>query len=233
MPKRIVKTSGSQDEYRFGKHRFEHWHIDNQVYFITARCHGRFRAFADECSKVIFWDRFDHYTEAHGFVPWVTSLMDNHYHTIGYLRVGSELPRMMQRIHGSVAKMVNDQLRAQGLRTPWLVPPAEGASAPGSESVRAHNEPKAPRAQARSAKKFWGDRLGHEYFDGCLRSVKQGRLTYRYVLTQCRRHGICEDYRDYPHTRINIECDRAIKRAVELDAFLTGVPYARYLKPKP
>ena len=69
MPRRIVKTSGSQDEYRFGKHRFEHWHVDNQVYFITARCHGRFPAFAGEQTKTIFWDRFDHYTKAQYVLP--------------------------------------------------------------------------------------------------------------------------------------------------------------------
>ena len=34
--------------------------------------------------------------------------MDNHYHTIGYLRVGENLGPMMQRLHGSVAKLVND-----------------------------------------------------------------------------------------------------------------------------
>ena len=36
--------------------------------------------------------------------------MDNHYHTLGYLREGQRLPSMMQRIHGSVAKLVNDKL---------------------------------------------------------------------------------------------------------------------------
>ena len=48
MSKRIVKTSASLDKARFGKHRFEHWHADNQVYFITARCCERFPAFASE-----------------------------------------------------------------------------------------------------------------------------------------------------------------------------------------
>lgn len=227
MPKRIVKTSNSRLEYQQGKHRFEHWHVDNQVYFITARCRDRFPAFADDQAKSVFWDRFDHYTAAHGFTPWVTSLLDNHYHTIGYLREGQQLPRMMQRIHGSVAKLVNDQLRATDVRAPWL---AEHASAcrPASDSTNP-----SPRAQARCAGGFWRDHRGREYFDGCLRSIKQGRLTYRYVWTQCRRHGICENPADYPHTHINVECERAIQRAVELDAFLVGVPYARYMKPKP
>lgn len=220
---------------RGSQHRFEHWHADNQAYFITARCHERFPAFASEQTKVIFWDRFDHYTKAHKFTPWVTSLLDNHYHTIGYLKTGNELPKMMQKIHGSVAKLVNDVLRAEGVRAPWLS--AEGASAPGSTASNTSQKPRRttnPRAKARSASKvkFWGDKIGQEYFDGCLRSPRQGRLTYRYILTQSKRHSICEDHRDYPHTKVNIDCNRAIKRAVELNAFLTGVPYKRYQKPK-
>ena len=130
MSKRIVKTSNSRRRVRGGQHRFEHWHADNQVYFITARCQEKFPAFANEQTKTIFWDRFNHYAETYRFTPWVTSLLDNHYHTIGYLKIGSELPKMMQRIHGSVAKLVNDHLREQNVHTPWL---AEGASAPGSK----------------------------------------------------------------------------------------------------
>lgn len=142
----------------------------------------KFPAFASKQAKTIFWDRFEHYTEVHGFVPWVTSLLDNHYHTIGYLKVGSELPKMMQKIHGSVAKLVNDHLRELGVCAPWLT--AEGASAPGSpgsdgsQKMRQGNN---PRTETRSTNKtkFWGDKIGREYFDGCLRDVKQGRLTYR------------------------------------------------------
>ena len=213
MPKRIVKTSESPDEHRFGKHRFEHWQVDNQVYFLTARCREKFPAFRGEAAKAIFWDRFGHWTAEHGFTPWVTSLLDNHYHTIGYLREGRQLPEMMRRIHGSIAKLVNDHLRATGVQAPWLTPEAAGGSPPGT---------------LKQSKKFWGDSRGHEYFDGCLRDVKQGRLTYRYTLTQCRRHGICDHPADYPHTRVVVELERAIRRAVKLDAFLEGVPYPRY-----
>jgi hypothetical protein len=61
-------------------------------------------------AKLVFWDRFAHWTEAFGFVPWITTLLNNDYHTLGYLRVGDNLGPMMQRIHGSVAKLVNDVL---------------------------------------------------------------------------------------------------------------------------
>jgi len=110
MTKPIRKITRSANKVYQGKHRFEHWLIDNQVYFITARCRDRFPAFATEAAKDVFWKQLDHYTSKHGFTPWVTSLLDNHYHTIGYLRKGDELPKMMQRIHGSVAKLVNDLL---------------------------------------------------------------------------------------------------------------------------
>ena len=110
MSKRIDKISRSRSPQHQGRHRFEHWLIDNQVYFITARCRDRFPAFAEERAKQIFWDRWEHYQEQFGYVSWVTSLLDNHYHTLGYLRVGEDLPKMVQRVHGSVAKLVNDLL---------------------------------------------------------------------------------------------------------------------------
>jgi hypothetical protein len=121
--------------------------------------------------------------------------MDNHYHTLGFLRVGENLPRMMQRIHGSVAKLVNDQLQQR-------------------------------------LKPFWRDVKGKEYFDGCIRDERQARLANRYILTQSVRHGIVSDWRQYQHTRINVELERAVHRAHEIGAFLEGVPYKRYLERK-
>jgi hypothetical protein len=186
------RTSHTGPDHYAGQHRHEHWYRDNTVYFLTARVRGRAPAFASDAAKAIFWDRFNHYAKAFGYVPWVTSLLDNHWHSEGYLREGRNLGPFMQRLHGSVAKLVNDLLPAR------IEPP------------------------------FFGDAGHKSYFDGCLRDPKQGRLTYRYTYTQCVRHGICADPRDYPHTRVNVEMERAIRRAVELDAFMTGVRYKRY-----
>src|SRR5436309_3036847 len=102
---RFRKSSPREKEHFDGKHRFEHWYRDNTVYFITARCKDRSPAFAFESAKAVFWDRFSHYTQLHGFTPWVTSLLDNHYHSLGYLKFGEELGEMMRKIHGSVAKL--------------------------------------------------------------------------------------------------------------------------------
>lgn len=77
---------------------------------------------------------------------------------------------------------------------------------------------------------FWRERGKRTYFDGCLRDVLQGVRTYRYILMQSVRAGIVADYRDYPDTKINVEMEPAIRRAVELGAFMEGVPYARYDK---
>jgi hypothetical protein len=192
MPKRIEKISRSRNANSRDQHRFEHWHVDNQVYFITARCRDKCPAFATEAAKSIFWNRFDHYTAEFGFVPWVTSLLDNHYHTIGYLRIGKNISPMMQRLHGSTAKLVNDLLTERLLA-------------------------------------FWRDAKGREYFDGCIRNEKQARLAYRYTLTQSLRHGIARDWREYSHTRLRVELEAAIRRSHELNAFLEGVPYKRYL----
>src|SRR5688500_7464997 len=108
---RFRKRSCTKDEHvDDGRHRFEHWYRDNTVYFITARCRDGFHAFKSEEATAVFWDRVGHYFREFGFVPWIVTLMSNHYHALGYLRVGENLGPMMQRIHGSVAKLVNDTL---------------------------------------------------------------------------------------------------------------------------
>ena len=193
MPKRIGKSAPASRE-RYGKrHRLEHWYVSNQVYFITARCRDKFSAFASQRAKQIFWDRFDFYADRCTFTPWVVSLLDNHYHVLGYCKEGKLLGEMMRRLHGSVAKLVNDVLTER--RRP-----------------------------------FWTQRgAGHgDYFDGCIRDEKQCRLAYRYTLTQSVRHGVCTDWRQYPHTHVNIELERGLQRALQLNAFMREVPYPRY-----
>jgi hypothetical protein len=117
--------------------------------------------------------------------------LDNHYHSLGYLKIGENLGPMIQHIHGSVAKLVNDTLETR------LVP-------------------------------FWRTAGNKDYFDGCIRDEQQATRAYRYTLLQATRHRIVGDYHEYPHTHVNVEMDRAIKRATELHAFLYDVPYARY-----
>ena len=56
----------------------------------------------------------------------------------------------------------------------------------------------------------------------------QAVRAYRYTLMQAVRARIVTDWRDYPHTKVDIEMWRAIRRAVELNAFLEDVPYKRY-----
>jgi hypothetical protein len=186
------KTKHSTGPVYKGQHRFQHWYRDNQVYFLTARCWDRFPAFASEQAKQIFWDRFDHYTHEAQFTPWVTSIVNNHYHALGYCKFGDKLGTMMQRIHGSVAKLVNDLLPER--HTP-----------------------------------FWGDPGRQDYFDGCIRDEKQCRRAYRYTLTQGVRHGLCSDWRTYPHTHVNVNLDDGVHEALALHAFLEGVRYKRYM----
>jgi hypothetical protein len=174
-----------------GQHCYEHWYCDNQVYFITSRCREKFPAFDSEAAKAVFWDRFDYYTARHGFTPFVTSLLNNHYHSLGYLKVGEELGEMMPKLHGSVAKLVNDLLPER--RVP-----------------------------------FWRESGHRDYFDGCIRDELQCRRAYRYTLLQAVRAKLVRDWRKYPHTRVNVELERAVKRALELKAFMEGVPYKRY-----
>ncbi len=108
--RRFRKSSATKTHIWKGDHRIEHWYLDNQFYLITGRCRAQFPALASEEAKTIFWDRFDYYTKKYDFFPRVTSLLNNHYHTLGYLRIGENLGQMIRRLHGSVAKLVNDLL---------------------------------------------------------------------------------------------------------------------------
>ena len=108
------KSSISSDEHYKGQHRFEHWYRDNSIYFITARCRGRFPAFSSEEAKAIFWERFDTYTHEYAFVPTITSLIENHYHIEMYVKNAAKLGAFMRGLHGSVAKLVNDVLERDG-----------------------------------------------------------------------------------------------------------------------
>jgi len=197
MGRTRFSVNSTRRVYR-GKRRFEHWYRDNQVYFITSKCRGGVPAFDTEAAKTIFWDRMEHYAGAYGFTPWITSLVDNHYHTLGYLKRGEHLATFMQRWHGSVARLVNDLLLASG----------RGKLAP-----------------------FWRSKGRQNYFDGCIRDARQCRRAYRYVQRQAVRHGLADDWRAYPHTRGPIELEKGVRRALQLGAFLTDVPYARYDEP--
>ena len=55
-------------------------------------------------------------------------------------------------------------------------------------------------------------------------------VAYRYVLLQAVGAGIVRDWREYAHTRVGVELDVGLKRALELKAFLEEVPYRRYQK---
>src|SRR5688500_13639223 len=106
------KSASVQHSFQ-GRHRFEHWYRDNTVYFITTSTRDHFCAFASAAAKAIFWDRFDYYCALHGFAPWVTTLLTTHYHTIGYLKSATELPQLMRKLHGSIAKLTNDVLEVR------------------------------------------------------------------------------------------------------------------------
>ena len=117
--------------------------------------------------------------------------MWNHYHLLGFLKKGETLGRLMQRVHGSVAKLVNDILPER--RVP-----------------------------------FWREAGRQDYFDGCIRNVRQCRRAWGYTQRQAVRHGIVGDYRLYPQTRIYLPLEPAIERAIELKGFMEGVRYKRY-----
>ncbi|HEX4055822.1 MAG TPA: hypothetical protein VHX86_16280 [Tepidisphaeraceae bacterium] len=104
------KGAATPHEFFHGQHRLEHWYGDNSLYFLTIRCSDQFPAFASEPAKEIFWRQFTKYFTDHHFDVFVCTLMTNHYHAVGYFSDGNHLAPMLQKIHGSVSKLVNDLL---------------------------------------------------------------------------------------------------------------------------
>jgi REP element-mobilizing transposase RayT len=187
------KSSGHSKVRFRDQHRFEHWYRDNSVYFITSSTRDHFPCFESEEAKAVFWDRFLFHAHAHGFEPWIVSLMSNHYHVIGYMKQAQSIGEMMRKIHGSVAKLTNDVLPER-------------------------------------RKPFWRERGGRDYFDGCLRDVNQLCRAYGYTERQSVRHGLCGEPKEYPHTRVWISLDDAVKFAIDRKCLMEGVPYARYAR---
>jgi REP element-mobilizing transposase RayT len=109
MP-RFRKSSRTKTHFFKGAHCYEHWYRDNTIYFITARCRDRYAAFESEQAKHVFWNRLLHHTKTHSFTLIIASLLNNHYHLLGYLKKGDDLGLMMRKVHGSVSKLVNDLL---------------------------------------------------------------------------------------------------------------------------
>jgi len=216
-----------------GSRRFEHWFLDNQVYFITARCHKKYPALVSTHAKSIFWERFTFYTDQYAFTPWIASLMDNHYHTLGYLERGSGLSPMMKGIHGSVAKLVKDVLKGSTGNLESMEGMTGGLKSGKKRTgglkfgKKRTGGLKSPCQEDGRLVPFWGD--GRKtYFDGCIRDETQLRRTYEYVMFQSERHGICNDWRKYSHTRIFVGLESAVKFSREQCALLEGVRYKRY-----
>lgn len=107
---RFRQSSATHPHIWKGHHRFEHWYRDNTIYFITSKVRDGVHAFMSEDAKSVFWDRFGYWSARNDFEPWIVTLMSNHYHIVGYLKTGTNLGTMMQKLHGSVAKLVNDLL---------------------------------------------------------------------------------------------------------------------------
>ena len=191
MGKRFRTSSHTNTHIFHGQHRFEHWYRDNSVYFITSKVRDGYHAFTSDEAKAIFWDRFTHWSAHHDFEPWVVSLLSNHYHILGYLKVGTNLGSMMQKLHGSVSKLVNDTLPERHLP-------------------------------------FWRHAGNQDYFDGCLRSEKQLRRTYPYVLKQAVRARLVSRWEDYAHTKRYLTFDDAVARAKARNAYLPTIRYPRY-----
>jgi hypothetical protein len=82
-----------------------------------------------------------------------------------------------------------------------------------------------------SRERFKGKhRFEHWYVDNSVYFITSKVRDGYHAFESVDAKRIVRDWREYPDTRANVEKDRAIRRAVELEAFLETVPYARYEK---
>jgi REP element-mobilizing transposase RayT len=138
------------------------------VYFITARCRGRFPAFASEEAKAVFWDRLTFSAEQYGIVLLIVSLLDNHYHMICYVKVGESVGPFMRHFHGAVAKLVNDLL-AKRLKPFWYDSGKQGyfdgCLRNQKQHCRAHRYTRLQSVRHRVARNWREYRHTREYVD--------------------------------------------------------------------
>ena len=90
------------------------------------------------------------------------------------------------------------------------------------------------RSPGPASRSYFSNRLRLHYVDwgneGAppLLLVHGGRDQWRYLERQSERHGVCDDWRRYEHTRITMPLDKALARAHQLGAFMPDIPYKRY-----
>lgn len=249
MPRTRRSNQSKRPVYQ-NRHRFEHWYRDNQVYFITAKTADAAPVFTTPAACDIFWSNFATATRLGLFTPWVTTLMNNHYHTLGYLKQGDLLPKMMKTLHGTTAKQINDLIQAgelqsprQPLAHPFIHPQESGGmnsprqplihpQAGGLQSPCPSPETDPLQQTPQRLLPFWGHKGKKTYFDGCIRDERQAIRAFAYTRDQAVRARLVRSWQDYPHTRIHIPLDVALPRATQLNAFLRGVPYKRYQNPR-
>ncbi len=96
-------------------HAPAHLFLDDMPYFITGAIYQKRHLLKDAGIKEILWRQIDACFQQHQWELQHWVILDNHYHLMGLSKMGEELPRIIQGIHGGTSTPIR---RATGAPKP-------------------------------------------------------------------------------------------------------------------
>jgi putative transposase len=99
-------------------HRPPHIYLDDRWYFITAHTYNQLEIFHSSKHQDLWLRALFHLAPEFRIFPFAWVLLWDHYHLLIHVEKSLELPKFIQRFHGSTAFSLNQNDKARG-RTVW------------------------------------------------------------------------------------------------------------------
>jgi putative transposase len=94
-------------------HAPAHLFLDNTPYFITGAIYEKRSLLKDIAAKRLLWKQTEVYFQKYCWELQHWVILDNHYHLMGISRLGEDLTRIVQGIHGSTSTSIQRTTGAQ------------------------------------------------------------------------------------------------------------------------
>ena len=88
-------------------HHPYHLYLDEAVYFVTARTYHSKCYIELDNKKQLLFDQIQQVFSDHAYQLFAWIILDNHYHLLFKSNRGSDLPKIMQHIHGGCSFKMN------------------------------------------------------------------------------------------------------------------------------
>ena len=96
------------------KHHPPHLYLDDTVYFLTARVYGKQHILNTDTKKQLLLDIINKVFLKYQFKMYAWVILNNHYHIEFKTRLGSDLVKVMQFIHGRCSFKINNLENCRG-----------------------------------------------------------------------------------------------------------------------